>query len=678
MNRRDDRRDGQIVTFYSYKGGVGRTFALANIAAQLTKWGYKVLCVDWDLEAPGLEKYFFVLEERKSSKDLIDLLVNPRIENNWRNHVSTYQINDSEKEIGVIRAGSDHKEYVKAVQELDWDKLYREKELGAVLENMRDQWKEEYDFTLIDSRTGITDIGGICTVQMPDILVPLVTANHQNFEGANEVVKRVIAARDELEFDRGGLLVLPILSRFDSREEYEQAKRWRVRFRESFEWTFEPWKTKELVARDLVNYLTIPYFSYWSFGERLPVVEEEHAPPESISYSFQTITAVIASNLEAVSSMIRNRDSYVSGVLTKRERNLGYDVYVSYSHSESGLAARMSQALQAEQLKVFLDRDSVGHGDWREQIEAGFKQTRLVLFLMSETSKTQLTEMMLAEENDAHTVFVLIGDNKRVLNWPTLEAKRVFAIADIADELGINEVVSEISGLLAPPKPKVAINLQMSFERNTAPIEFESSNGNRQRINLSKTTPFVWIAITPYLKYKDELPNDIQFVPAIIDTGSTSDVVLHQWHLEHWLGLSVETQTVARNVYLFGTPMAQARLDVWLAIGEQHDLPQNQPSVKLATCGTVVSTINTAEFRTERESRPSFLDRIMFGGKNDLKVLDGWLQKQDGSDGSGLKGVFPRIPILGLGVLRKNKLEFKISTQDNSYSLSESKRYKNV
>ena len=49
---------GQIYTFYSYKGGTGRTMALANVAVLLAKWGYGVLIADWDLEAPGIE-YFF-------------------------------------------------------------------------------------------------------------------------------------------------------------------------------------------------------------------------------------------------------------------------------------------------------------------------------------------------------------------------------------------------------------------------------------------------------------------------------------------------------------------------------------------------------------------------------------------------------------------------------------------
>ncbi len=50
--------EGKIVTFYSYKGGTGRTMALANVAWILASNGLKVLVVDWDLDSPGLHKYF--------------------------------------------------------------------------------------------------------------------------------------------------------------------------------------------------------------------------------------------------------------------------------------------------------------------------------------------------------------------------------------------------------------------------------------------------------------------------------------------------------------------------------------------------------------------------------------------------------------------------------------------
>jgi Mrp family chromosome partitioning ATPase len=49
---------GKVVTFYSYKGGVGRSMAVANVGVLLAQWGYKVLLVEFDLEAPGLENFF--------------------------------------------------------------------------------------------------------------------------------------------------------------------------------------------------------------------------------------------------------------------------------------------------------------------------------------------------------------------------------------------------------------------------------------------------------------------------------------------------------------------------------------------------------------------------------------------------------------------------------------------
>ena len=52
-----------ITTFYSFKGGVGRTMALVNAAVKLVQGGRRVLVVDFDLEAPGLDT-FDVLKPR--------------------------------------------------------------------------------------------------------------------------------------------------------------------------------------------------------------------------------------------------------------------------------------------------------------------------------------------------------------------------------------------------------------------------------------------------------------------------------------------------------------------------------------------------------------------------------------------------------------------------------------
>ena len=46
-----------IVTFYSFKGGVGRTMALVNAGLELARSGRRVLLVDFDLEAPSIETF---------------------------------------------------------------------------------------------------------------------------------------------------------------------------------------------------------------------------------------------------------------------------------------------------------------------------------------------------------------------------------------------------------------------------------------------------------------------------------------------------------------------------------------------------------------------------------------------------------------------------------------------
>src|SRR5207237_5953903 len=68
-----------IYTFYSYKGGVGRSMALANVAEWLYQQGFRVVMIDWDLEAPGLESFFFSSEQElnlvRSQLGVVDLML---------------------------------------------------------------------------------------------------------------------------------------------------------------------------------------------------------------------------------------------------------------------------------------------------------------------------------------------------------------------------------------------------------------------------------------------------------------------------------------------------------------------------------------------------------------------------------------------------------------------------
>lgn len=63
----------KTITFYSYKGGVGRTLALANFARHLASHdNKKVFVLDLDLEAPGVHYKLppTPMEDKSDKKDL--------------------------------------------------------------------------------------------------------------------------------------------------------------------------------------------------------------------------------------------------------------------------------------------------------------------------------------------------------------------------------------------------------------------------------------------------------------------------------------------------------------------------------------------------------------------------------------------------------------------------------
>ncbi len=106
---------GEIITFYSYKGGVGRTMALANVGVLLSKWEYKVLIVDWDVEAPGLEFFFkdyLDLNTVEQTEGIIDLLINafdnalqPQDLLKWQNSLLTIELPDNKEPLHLLTAG---------------------------------------------------------------------------------------------------------------------------------------------------------------------------------------------------------------------------------------------------------------------------------------------------------------------------------------------------------------------------------------------------------------------------------------------------------------------------------------------------------------------------------------------------------------------------------------------
>lgn len=384
---------GTIVTFYSYKGGVGRSFTLANVAVLLARWGYRVLAIDWDLEAPGLHEYFAPVLPREPAGGVIDL-AHDFLAGADKPNAHSVRL-DIEGTVALLAAGRQDDAYTGRVQAIDWADLYR-RGFAEFLERCRERWTESYDFVLIDSRTGISDIAGICTAHLPDRLVLLFTANEQSVRGAVNIARRADLARDRLPYDRQPHLVLPILSRLDNRVEYERAEIWQQRCIEIATPLFRNWLAKSVPEDLMMRHVTLPYISYWSFGEQLPVLEEPVPSAGQVSYALETVAAVIAQQFDRTDLLADNRDAYVAAART-HARAYDLDLLVSSPRSLLDTATELIEELRA--LGVRADRSLSGDPEFLDQTREPAKH--LCLVVADTVSRWQATE---AERFLRHTL----------------------------------------------------------------------------------------------------------------------------------------------------------------------------------------------------------------------------------------------------------------------------------
>ncbi len=180
-------------TFYSFKGGVGRTMALVNCAFELAKRGRRVLMVDFDLEAPGIEAFLDTYSVRRS-KGMVDFIVDYRTTRESPDVSDyVYETGPAGAKLWVMPAGRRDDLYANRLSRIDWGQLYGEEDGYLLFEDLKAQW-ESYvgpDYVFIDSRTGHTDVSGICTRQLPDSVALLFRLDQQNLEGLKPIVSAV-------------------------------------------------------------------------------------------------------------------------------------------------------------------------------------------------------------------------------------------------------------------------------------------------------------------------------------------------------------------------------------------------------------------------------------------------------------------------------------------------------
>jgi MinD-like ATPase involved in chromosome partitioning or flagellar assembly len=316
-------QNGRVITFYSYKGGTGRSLLVANTALMLASNGRKVLVIDWDLEAPGLHHYFgpFMDDPTLSeSPGLIDLLTSywdalvysttapeeERIQKGWEEsfldiygYAVTLQLPNVEAmgKIVLVPAGRQSAAYSAKVSNFDWDAFYSGAGGRGLLDALRAKMVAEFDYVLIDSRTGVSDTSGICTAHFPDDLVVCFTYNNQNVLGGAGIAQSASALRNAMQkvgevhgLKRERLRVFPVPTRV-SRENQRLLEK-----RQVFAWSKFAWSVTDYGARAAEEYwlpVEQPYEPDQSYMETFAFLTSHPGDPKSLLSAIERIVAKI-------------------------------------------------------------------------------------------------------------------------------------------------------------------------------------------------------------------------------------------------------------------------------------------------------------------------------------------------------------------------------------------------
>ena len=312
--------------------------AMANVAELLYSRGLRVLMIDFDLEAPGLERYFDVPEAKYppdivlSKRGLIDLMYSykglrslPRPNSAQSEQtdapnsrfsfpvepltnfvvplygsaeVGNSPLTSSKAQIGSLsiitagrRDGDEFKRYAERLRSLDWDDFFANWDGELFFDWFREEASKLADVILIDSRTGVTEMSGVCTYQLADVVVMFVTPNYQNLNGT-QMMATSLANPLLIKEGRKGrpLSQVFVPSRVESGEGNKLDE-----FARQFDKTLGALIAHELKFETSAFIdLKVPYVPYYAFIEDVAVREPDQPKAADLVKAMEKLTGALA------------------------------------------------------------------------------------------------------------------------------------------------------------------------------------------------------------------------------------------------------------------------------------------------------------------------------------------------------------------------------------------------
>ncbi len=240
-----------IATFYSLRGGVGRSTALAYTAHILASSGRKVVCVDMDLEAPGITALFGKEKEIEEEMGLIHLLL--AFDQGETPDIAKHLLRVSESyDLYCLPAGKTSANYARLLRFIDPESWYREDHnpLRELMDHLCKKLPFTPDVILMDSRTGITQLSGPMLFDLSDISIIVFFPHPQARTGTEALVKALLAARTRRDYTPEiRFLVSPI----PPSKAPEVVRRYEHRAVEWISDWLSPWKNSPFQNEDILE-----------------------------------------------------------------------------------------------------------------------------------------------------------------------------------------------------------------------------------------------------------------------------------------------------------------------------------------------------------------------------------------------------------------------------------------
>lgn len=394
MKRKTKGKNGEVITFYSYKGGTGRSMALANVACLLARDEYRVLMIDWDMEAPGLPKYFKpYLPTGNNQLGLIDFMEMadkqlPGMEYDGEDEALLQKvfekidgyltpirhIPEAKGQLFLLKSGNEHSEdYPVQISQFNWEKFFYK--IRGFFTHFARYLAQEFDYVLIDSRTGHTDTGGICTMMMPEKLVLVFTPNRQSYDGIANLARKAARYRRRSD-DMRPLMIYPLPSRIELGEE-DLRQKFLENYRDDFRSLIqEIYDVSEVNFNNYLENIQIRHSSKFAYQEQIAVLEEKIWDKDSLSRVYRNFT-----------DLLQSKEMFWQFPFRNVENPNALKTFIMYARKDKRyreeLEEHLAPLIRAGKISLWSDREIQPGEVWDKIIKENLQKSELVLMLIS-------------------------------------------------------------------------------------------------------------------------------------------------------------------------------------------------------------------------------------------------------------------------------------------------------